>query len=109
VVTLVPRVQLKEGDKVDEPRSAFYGKRMKNGWKNGRAPWTYDSEPGAPLAHTNVGGSLCGAGIDDCSDGRSEDEVRRDAAGLERVPLDQCFCLFRQRALRPANYSRLGL
>jgi len=33
-----------EGDKVDDPESAFYGKRMRNGWKNS-APWTYDLNP----------------------------------------------------------------
>ena len=33
-----------EGDKVDDPESAFYGKRMRNGWKNS-APWTYDLDP----------------------------------------------------------------
>ena len=30
-----------EGDKVNDPESVFYGKRMKNGWIN-TAPWTYD-------------------------------------------------------------------
>jgi rhodanese-related sulfurtransferase len=30
-----------EGDKVDEPGSAYHGKRMRNGWKNSGAPWTY--------------------------------------------------------------------
>ncbi len=34
-----------EGDKVEEPGSAFYGKRMKNGWKNSGSPWTYDCDP----------------------------------------------------------------
>lgn len=33
-----------EGDKVADPESANYGKRMKNGWKNS-APWTYDVNP----------------------------------------------------------------
>jgi rhodanese-related sulfurtransferase len=34
-----------EGDKVDDPTSAFHGKRMKNGWKNSGSPWTYDCDP----------------------------------------------------------------
>jgi rhodanese-related sulfurtransferase len=34
-----------EGDKVDDPTSVFHGKRMKNGWKNSGAPWTYDCDP----------------------------------------------------------------
>jgi rhodanese-related sulfurtransferase len=33
-----------EGDKVDDPGSAYHGKRMKNGWKNSGAPWTYDGD-----------------------------------------------------------------
>jgi len=33
-----------EGDKVDDPESIYYGKRMRNGWKNS-APWTYDLKP----------------------------------------------------------------
>ena len=33
-----------EGDKVEDPESIYYGKRMKNGWKNS-APWTYDLDP----------------------------------------------------------------
>lgn len=33
-----------EGDKVTDPESVFYGKRMKNGWKNS-APWVYDIDP----------------------------------------------------------------
>ena len=33
-----------EGDKVDDPESVYYGKRMRNGWKNS-APWTYDLDP----------------------------------------------------------------
>jgi len=33
-----------EGDKVTDPDSVFYGKRMKNGWKNS-APWVYDLDP----------------------------------------------------------------
>jgi rhodanese-related sulfurtransferase len=31
-----------EGDKVNDPESAYHGKRMKNGWKNSGLPWTYD-------------------------------------------------------------------
>ncbi len=34
-----------EGDTVKEPESVFLGKRMKNGWKNSGAPWTYDCDP----------------------------------------------------------------
>jgi rhodanese-related sulfurtransferase len=34
-----------EGDKVAEEDSNYKGKRMKNGWKNSRAPWTYDLDP----------------------------------------------------------------
>jgi hypothetical protein len=34
-----------EGDMVDEPGSAHYGKRMKNGWKNSGSSWTCDVNP----------------------------------------------------------------
>ena len=34
-----------EGDKVKDPQNVFHGKRMKNGWKNAGAPWTYDVNP----------------------------------------------------------------
>lgn len=34
-----------EGDKVDDPASAYHGKRMKNGWKNSGSPWTYEVDP----------------------------------------------------------------
>ncbi len=34
-----------EGDKVNDPQSAYHGKRMKNGWKNYGLPWTYDINP----------------------------------------------------------------
>jgi len=33
-----------EGDKVTDRESVFFGKRMKNGWKNS-APWVYDFDP----------------------------------------------------------------
>ena len=33
-----------EGDKVEDPESVFFGKRMRNGWKNS-APWTYGIDP----------------------------------------------------------------
>jgi rhodanese-related sulfurtransferase len=33
-----------EGDKVEDPESVYYGKRMRNGWKNA-APWTYRLDP----------------------------------------------------------------
>lgn len=31
-----------EGDKISDEDSYYKGKRMKNGWKNSPAPWTYD-------------------------------------------------------------------
>ena len=34
-----------EGDKVDDPGSVHHGKRMKNGWKNSGASWSYDVNP----------------------------------------------------------------
>ena len=34
-----------EGDMVAEEGSAYIGKRMKNGWKNSGAPWTYACDP----------------------------------------------------------------
>ena len=34
-----------EGDEVKEPGSVYLGKRMKNGWKNSGAPWTYECDP----------------------------------------------------------------
>ena len=34
-----------EGDKIDDPDSAYHNKRMKNGWKNFGLPWTYDVDP----------------------------------------------------------------
>jgi rhodanese-related sulfurtransferase len=34
-----------EGDTVDDTESVFYGQRVKNGWKNSRAPWTYKPSP----------------------------------------------------------------
>lgn len=34
-----------EGDPVDDPESLYGGKRMKNGWKNAGAPWTYQVDP----------------------------------------------------------------
>jgi rhodanese-related sulfurtransferase len=33
-----------EGDKVEDTESVFYGKRMRNGWKNS-APWVYGFDP----------------------------------------------------------------
>ncbi len=33
-----------EGDKVEDPGSVFFGKRMRNGWKNS-VPWTYGIDP----------------------------------------------------------------
>ncbi len=34
-----------EGDMVKDAESSFDGKRMKNGWKNCGAPWTYKLQP----------------------------------------------------------------
>jgi rhodanese-related sulfurtransferase len=34
-----------EGDLVEDPDSVYFGKRMKNGWKNSGLPWTYDINP----------------------------------------------------------------
>jgi rhodanese-related sulfurtransferase len=34
-----------EGDMVDDPGSMYHGKRMRSGWKNCGAPWTYDINP----------------------------------------------------------------
>jgi rhodanese-related sulfurtransferase len=34
-----------EGDVVNEPDSVFLGQRLKNGWKNSGAPWTYKLTP----------------------------------------------------------------
>jgi rhodanese-related sulfurtransferase len=34
-----------EGGLVDDPSSVFHGLRMKNGWRNGGLPWTYDLTP----------------------------------------------------------------
>ena len=34
-----------EGDAVKDPDSYYDGKRVKNGWKNSGAPWTYSIEP----------------------------------------------------------------
>ena len=31
-----------EGDKVDDQGSVYFGKRIRNGWKNSGLPWTYD-------------------------------------------------------------------
>ena len=34
-----------EGDRVKDPNSSFYGKRLKNGWKNAGLPWTDQLNP----------------------------------------------------------------
>jgi len=34
-----------EGDAVKDPQSYYNGKRVKNGWKNSGAPWTYRLDP----------------------------------------------------------------
>jgi rhodanese-related sulfurtransferase len=34
-----------EGDAVKDPQSYYNGKRVKNGWRNSGAPWTYKLDP----------------------------------------------------------------
>ena len=34
-----------EGDRVKDPASSFYGKRLKNGWRNSGVPWTDKLNP----------------------------------------------------------------
>ena len=34
-----------EGDKVEDSESVYFGKRMKNGWKNWGLPWVYGVDP----------------------------------------------------------------
>jgi rhodanese-related sulfurtransferase len=34
-----------EGDAVKDPQSYYHGKRVKNGWRNSGAPWTYRLDP----------------------------------------------------------------
>jgi hypothetical protein len=34
-----------EGDAVKDPDSVFLGQRLRNGWKNSGAPWTYHLTP----------------------------------------------------------------
>jgi rhodanese-related sulfurtransferase len=34
-----------EGDKIKDPKSPNHGKRLKNGWRNSGAPWTYNLNP----------------------------------------------------------------
>jgi len=34
-----------EGDVVKDPDSVFLGQRLRNGWKNSGAPWTYELTP----------------------------------------------------------------
>ena len=34
-----------EGDLVDDRDSEYFGKRLKNGWKNSGLPWTYSVDP----------------------------------------------------------------
>ena len=34
-----------EGDKVEDPDNVYFGKRMKNGWKNWGLPWVYGIDP----------------------------------------------------------------
>ncbi|WP_373500261.1 rhodanese-like domain-containing protein [Desulfococcus sp.] len=41
-----------EGDKIKDEESYLNGKRMKNGWKNSGAPWTYDLD--SKLIYTNL-------------------------------------------------------
>jgi rhodanese-related sulfurtransferase len=44
-----------EGDKVEDPASAYHGKRMVNGWKNSGLPWTYQLDPQRMLLPTDRG------------------------------------------------------
>ena len=34
-----------EGDRVDDPGSLYFGKHLRNGWKNAGLPWGYDFHP----------------------------------------------------------------
>lgn len=34
-----------EGDRVDDPRSVYHGKHMRNGWKNSGLPWGFGFHP----------------------------------------------------------------
>jgi rhodanese-related sulfurtransferase len=34
-----------EGDRVEDPGSVFFGKHMRNGWKNAGLPWGYEFHP----------------------------------------------------------------
>jgi rhodanese-related sulfurtransferase len=34
-----------EGDKIEDPDNVYFGKRMKNGWKNWGLPWVYSIDP----------------------------------------------------------------
>ena len=40
-----PIIDGMEGDPVTDPDSVFLGQRLKNGWKNSGAPWTYELTP----------------------------------------------------------------
>jgi rhodanese-related sulfurtransferase len=40
-----------EGDAVKDPQSYYNGKRVKNGWKNSGAPWTYKLDPNLMYHH----------------------------------------------------------
>ncbi len=40
-----------EGDKIKDAESYFDGKRMKNGWRNSGAPWTYNLDPQLVFIH----------------------------------------------------------
>jgi rhodanese-related sulfurtransferase len=42
-----------EGDRVKDPASSFYGKRLKNGWKNSGLPWTDQLNPQLMWIPTN--------------------------------------------------------
>lgn len=45
-----------EGDTVKDPDSQFYGKRMRNGWKNSGLPWTYEVNPEQMRLPVSLGG-----------------------------------------------------
>ena len=48
-----------EGDTVDDLTSVFHGQRLKNGWKNSGAPWTYKPSP-ERMVLTNPGRRAAG-------------------------------------------------
>ncbi|MFN8379700.1 MAG: rhodanese-like domain-containing protein [Anaerolineae bacterium] len=51
-----------EGDRVNDPGSVFYGKHMRNGWKNAGLPWGYGFHPDLMYVATNHAVSIHGTG-----------------------------------------------